>query len=453
MKPSLAGLAAALPALVIGSALVGGVPPAAVAVTEAATGDSIVYLEGGQVWIARADGTGARPFTVAPYGWRSPSEDAQGNVVVLGGLQQDRSDGTSAGASSEIYRFGPDGNQIGTPIPTWGTYSTPACPTLPPDSARVSPDGTRVAYDIFECATATETTLWTPVTATGLQFPGQTLGQADFGQPQWIDSSQFLVSHVGPTVTDTQARWFVHRTTDADDTGPGGWYDDRVTGTGAEGIISPTGTTLAVFSDDAADWLDGEPRNVELFLYSAPSLSWAESNGWSLDCTVALDASSTTRPHRLSPSFSSDGGRLYWGDDAGVEVAQVADRSSGCANVDPQLLIPGGSEPFVSSGGVGTPDPSPDQPGAPSAATPHAAFTVSPARPRARTKVVFDGSASYETGGQVASYSWRFGDGHTATGVRPTHRFASAGYYRVRLVVTDADGARASTSQRIHVRP
>ena len=452
MTPHRLGLAVLVSALVGGSIVAGpGTGPAAAAAA-VATGDSIVYLKGGQVWIAQADGTGARAFTVAPYNWRSPSEDANGNVVVLGGPQVDRSDGTSAEASSQIFRFGPDGNQIGSPIPTWGTYSTTACPTLPPDSARVSPDGSKVAYDIFECATGTETTLWTPVTATGLQFPGQTLGQADFGQPQWIDSSQFLVSHVGPTVTETQARWYVHRTTDGDHVGSG-WYDDRVTGTGAVGIISPTGTTLAVFSDDGADWLDGTPRNVDLFLYSAPSLTWAESNGWSLDCTVALDASSTTRPHRLSPSFSSDGVRLYWGDDVGVEVAQVADRSGGCANVDPQLLVPGGSEPFVSSGGVGTPDPTPDQPGAPAAATPHAAFSVTTARPRAHTRTAFDASASYETGGRIVSYAWRFGDGHTATGVRPTHRFASAGYYRVRLVVTDADGARATVSHRIRVRP
>ena len=84
----------------------------------AAGSDSIVYLQDGRVWIAQADGSGARPFTTAQYGWSSPSEDDQGNVVVLGGLGQDNQSGLP---SAEIYRFAPDGNQIGGHIPTWGS--------------------------------------------------------------------------------------------------------------------------------------------------------------------------------------------------------------------------------------------------------------------------------------------------------------------------------------------
>src|SRR3954451_9241468 len=71
----------------------------------AAGPDSIVYLKGGEVWVAHADGTGAHQFTQAPYGWKSPSMDDQGNVVVVGGLARNNPDGTDSGGSSEIFRF------------------------------------------------------------------------------------------------------------------------------------------------------------------------------------------------------------------------------------------------------------------------------------------------------------------------------------------------------------
>lgn len=452
MRPrssTLAGLAVAL------------VAPALVGITgspaSAAGSDSIVYLQGGRVWIAQADGTGARPFTVAQYGWSSPSEDDQGNVVVVGGLGHDNpAEGTTDMPSSEIYRFAPDGNQIGGPIPTWGSHSSSSCPTKGPESARVSPDGTKVAYGIFDCGFASYTTLWTPVTATTLNFPNQgydqdpQYGQQDFYEPQWIDSSQFLVSHAGTTVTEDQARWFTHPTSGAVYAGSG-WLDSRVTGTGAQGLVNRQGTSLAIFSDDAADWVDQKPRSVQLFLYSSPDLATAESNGWNLDCTVTLSAADTTDPYHLSPSFSSDGTKLYWGDDKGVEVATVSDRSSSCANVTPNLLIPGGSEPFVSPGGVHTPAANPNQPGV-QQPTPQAVFTVTTAHPRARHGVQFDGTGSYETGGQITKYAWRLGDGATATGAVVKHKFAKPGTYSVRLTVTDAAGQKSKVTHSVTVR-
>lgn len=53
----------------------------------------------------------------------------------------------------------------------------------------------------------------------------------------------------------------------------------------------------------------------------------------------------------------------------------------------------------------------------------------------------FDGSASYDPDGSVASYGWNFGDGQTATGPTPTHTYATNGTYTVTLTVTDNRGA------------
>lgn len=426
------------------AATLAGAGPAA-----AAGSDSLVYLKSGRVWIANSDGTGARPFTTGTYNWSSPSEDDNGDVVVLGGLARVNPDGSDSDGSSEIYRFAPDGNQIGKPIPTWGSYSTPACPTYGPDSARVSPDGTKVAYGIWDCGALSDTALWTPVTSTGLNFPNQTLGQEDFYDPEWVDNSHFMVSHAGPTVTDSQSWFFVHSLNAGDDVGPG-WTDSAFTGTGVQGLVSRQQTTLAAFEDDAADYTDAVPRHVSLFLYSSASLAAAAANGWHLDCTITLDAAHTSDPLHLSPSFSSDGTKLYWGDDQGVEVASISDRSNGCANVHPSLLVPGGSQPFVSSGGIHPSAAEPVQPGA--HYPPHARYTFTPARPRVHKAVTFDATSSYETLGLITGYSWRFGDGTSAKGRTVKHAFTKPGTYQVRLVVTDKRGNSGSVTHTVKVR-
>jgi hypothetical protein len=312
----------------------------------------------------------------------------------------------------------------------------------------VSPDGSKVAYGIWDCAAFSFTALWTPITSRGLNFPNQSLGQEDFYEPQWVDSSQFVVSHVGMTLTDDTARWFDHPTSGADYTG-WGWADSRITGTGAQALISRDGTTFAVFSDDAADHTDGKPRHLDLFLYSSPSLAHAESNGWHLDCTVALSAANTSEPLYLSPSFSTDGTKIYWGDDKGVQVAKISDRSNSCANVHPTLLIPGGSQPYVSPAGLHAPAREPIQPGA--HYSPHASFAFTPAHPRSGGPVTLDGRASHETLGRIVRYTWRFGDGHSATGRVVSHRFARHGTYHVRLVVTDKRGKSDALTRSVRV--
>ena len=45
--------------------------------------------------------------------------------------------------------------------------------------------------------------------------------------------------------------------------------------------------------------------------------------------------------------------------------------------------------------------------------------------------VAFDGSASADSDGTLASYAWDFGDGSTGTGVSPSHTYAAGGSYTV----------------------
>ncbi len=63
----------------------------------------------------------------------------------------------------------------------------------------------------------------------------------------------------------------------------------------------------------------------------------------------------------------------------------------------------------------------------------------------------FDGSASSDSDGSVASYSWNFGDGNSASGATPNHTFDADGTYSVSLTVTDNGGATGSDSQNVTV--
>jgi len=58
-----------------------------------------------------------------------------------------------------------------------------------------------------------------------------------------------------------------------------------------------------------------------------------------------------------------------------------------------------------------------------------------------------NGGASTDADGSIASYSWSFGDGSTATGVTASRTYAAAGTYTVTLTVTDNAGATGSATR------
>jgi|GEM_PF-1875496 len=84
-------------------------------------------------------------------------------------------------------------------------------------------------------------------------------------------------------------------------------------------------------------------------------------------------------------------------------------------------------------------------------AAPSASFASDPTSPTVGESVTFDASGSSDPDGSIASYSWDFGDGATATGQTVTHSYGATGDYTVTLTVTDDAGATASTSSTITV--
>ena len=53
------------------------------------------------------------------------------------------------------------------------------------------------------------------------------------------------------------------------------------------------------------------------------------------------------------------------------------------------------------------------------------------------TLIQFDGSGSSDPDNDPLTFAWNFGDGNTATGMMPTHTYASAGNFQVTLIVSD----------------
>jgi PKD repeat protein len=75
---------------------------------------------------------------------------------------------------------------------------------------------------------------------------------------------------------------------------------------------------------------------------------------------------------------------------------------------------------------------------------PVAYATATPASGYAPLPVTFNGSASVDPDGTIASYAWNFGDGSTGSGPIGQHTYQSPGSYTATLTVTDSRGAAAS---------
>ena len=82
---------------------------------------------------------------------------------------------------------------------------------------------------------------------------------------------------------------------------------------------------------------------------------------------------------------------------------------------------------------------------------PNAKFTFSPATPQTGQAITFDAMESDDFDGFITSYSWNFGDGTKASGMKVKKIYSNPGSYRVTLTVRDSSYLSASTSKTAKV--
>ena len=196
----------------------------------------------------------------------------------------------------------------------------------------------------------------------------------------------------------------------------------------------PTGG-VAVVSGPTVDGVDWAAQEVFLFTgaVSAPSrpptaVASVACNG--MQCTASGAGSTDVDGTITSYSWNfGDGSPNVSGDSAGHTYAAPGTYTIRLTVTD-------------NSGGAGTTTTSVTVQAAPTAA-----FTST----CDITDCAFDASASTDSDGTVASYSWDFGDGTApGSGATASHSYAVAGDYTVTLTVTDDDGATSSTSRSVH---
>lgn len=292
-----------------------------------ARADSIVFRRGSDVWRMAPDGTGQRPVTngQARFEWPSAADD--GTIV-------------AADETGRLHRLAPTGAALGSPIPTAATTATEDDPAETPTHVRISPDGARIAYDAV--INGDPTTLWTPAGATGLEFPGQGVGQEGLVSPSWIGTETLLLSR-DITADEPGAISFSLYDVKLGDGSSEPWFaDDGATwATGHDAAASRAGTRIAVLSDDAAD-NDGAPRRVALRLFTAARPGEPPAQR----CEIALKPEETYPS--ASPTFSPDGTRLAWAEGDGIHVATLGALDDCAAIRERVVTLPGAWEPYWS---------------------------------------------------------------------------------------------------------
>lgn len=82
---------------------------------------------------------------------------------------------------------------------------------------------------------------------------------------------------------------------------------------------------------------------------------------------------------------------------------------------------------------------------------PIAAFDYIPQNPDTYESIIFNGSKSFDTYGNIVNYFWDFGDSTNSTEKVATHSYEDHGNYTVTLMVTDNDGLTDTASANITI--
>lgn len=292
----------------------------------AASADSLVYIDGGNVWLASATGTGARQITTGG-GWSYPSQADDGTILATQG--------------TELYRLSPTGKQLAPPITT--VFTNAPVGWLGPIDDSISPDGVNQAYggEILTspigpcdplCSQSPDfLSLWG--SATHFSQPNQTVGQENYVDPAWIDNSHLLLTSATNIFTAEVATYTLGNGNNSSI----GWFTDH--GTSLLNDPAINGDKMAFI----ADVNGGIFNEIRLYQLNGPP---PEAVGDPInlptdECNLPLNFQSAR------VSFSPDGQSLAYGSPDGIYLLSLTGWPS-CQGFTYKLLIPGGSSPYFS---------------------------------------------------------------------------------------------------------
>jgi hypothetical protein len=315
---------------------------AAVLAPSAASAASIVFVKGGDVWLAAPDGSDQRQVTTGGT-WSYPSQADDGTIMATQGPR--------------LFRLNRSGDLLAPPIDT--IFGGPQVGWVGPLDDAISPDGANQAYsgEIFTspicepiCTSApTWLTLWG--SASTFSQPHQTLGQENYQTPAWIDNSHLLI-----TSTDIFGDQVATYTIGNGDNTEVGWFSDRAVQSLNFPAITATGDKVAFVATDSA--VNSDPDNeIRIYQMNGPPPEYA---GDPSDLPTDVCNFPLTNFESFRLSFSPDGQSLAFEAPDGIRLLSLASWPD-CTAIAAtnKLIIPGGSGPYFGPANVPSSAPVP----------------------------------------------------------------------------------------------
>jgi hypothetical protein len=317
-----------------------------------AAADSIVYVQGGNVWIAKPDGSGRYQVTrdgteAQPY--RSPSQADDGTIA--------------ASFGHEIVRMRQNGSVINRMDPPPLTNSVGSPVDGVPGSVAISPDGARIAYTLvsYECPIGGPACGARPATAITPADRMAPTGNLYTSESSWVTNTRIL------TFAGYQHQVNTYDVGQPEDVH---WFDDEELAANStdqsDGEVNRQGTYVATIRGY------GDDRTVMWLKVRGNVQTGTRADGTLLLPDVDVGCVTTATAEIAGPTWSPSGTALAWYEEGAIHVWDDVAR---CGGASSKPVIPGGSEPDwgpanVNPGpreGEGVPGPPPGGGGQPPA--------------------------------------------------------------------------------------